>query len=197
MSRSDSSSHDSHIPNLHAVRDELSKLCETIEGHFVHVGASINDAMRSTPWLPTAMKPRPPPPPPPRYAIPAAMPVGYVQACKTWVSEHRALTAAAVAFVGTGVFMLWWRRRRPSVKRRVHRARNGAKMEVVVLVGSLNAPLTRSLALDLERKGFIVYIPISDLKEEQLVQAMSRVDIRSLNMDITSVRSLLSREISS
>ena len=117
------------------------------------------------------------------------MPVGYVEAFKVWVSQHRALTAAAVAFVGTGVFVLWWRRRKPPyVKRRVHRAKNGAKTEVVVLVGSLNAPLTRSLAVDLERRGFIVYIPINDLSEEQLVQAMSRVDIRSLNMDFTSVR---------
>lgn len=74
------------------------------------------------------------------------------------------------------------------MKRRVYRAKNGARTQVVVLVGSLHAPLTRSLALDLEHKGFIVYIPISDLIEEQLVQALSRVNIRSLNVDITSVR---------
>lgn len=113
--------------------------------------------------------------------------MGYLKACKIWVSQHRALTAAALAFVGTGAFVLWWRRK-PHVKRRVHRAKNGARTEVVVLAGSLHAPLTRSLALYLEQKGFIVYIPIGDLGEEQLVQALSRVNIRSLNMDVTSVR---------
>lgn len=147
--------------------------------------------MRSAPWLPTSMKPRPrsPPSPPPhssRYSVPV-LPMGYLKACRVWVSQHRALTAAAVAFVGTGVFVLWWRRR-PSVKRRVHRARNGARTQVVVLAGSLHAPLTQSLALYLEQTGFIVYIPISDLSEEQLVQALCRVNIRSLNVDITSVR---------
>lgn len=77
------------------------------------------------------------------------------------------------------------------MKRRVHRAKNGARTEVVVLAGSLHALLTRSLALYLEQKGFIVYIPISDLSEEQLVQSLCRVNIRSLNVDITSVRFLV------
>lgn len=195
MSRRDSDYYETPIRGLSAVTDELSKLCDVIEEHFVHVGASINDAIRSAPWLPSSMKPRPrspPSSPPPlhssRYAMPV-MPMGYLEACRIWVAQHRALTAAAVAFVGTGVFVfvLWWRRR-PYVKRRVHRAKNGARTEVVLLAGSLHAPMTRSLALDLEHRGFIVYIPISDLGEEPLVQALSRVNIRSLNVDITSVR---------
>ena len=193
MSRRDSDYYETPIRGLHAVTDELSKLCDVIEEHFVHVGASINDAMRSAPWLPSSMKPRPRSPPSSpsplhssRYSMPLT-PMGFLEACRIWVAQHRALTAAAVAFVGTGVFVLWWRRR-PHVKRRVHRAKNGARTEVVVLAGSLHAPLTRSLALDLEHKGFIVYIPISDLGEEQLVQELSRVNIRSLNVDIASVR---------
>lgn len=186
MSKSDPT-HDSYIPSLDAVNDELSRICDAIEAHFVFAGASINEALRAAPWLPDAIKP-PPRSPPPRHVIPA-VPMGYLEACRYWVSQHRALTAAAVAFVGTGVFVLWRRRRAPHIKRRARRARNGARTEVVVLAGSLFFPLTRSLALDLERKGFIVYIPIHDLAEERLVQALSRVDIRSLHLDITSVRS--------
>ena len=57
----------------------------------------------------------------------------------------------------------------------------------MVLAGSPHSPLTRSLSLDLERRGFIVYIPVSTLSEEQVIQSESRADIRPLNMDITSV----------
>lgn len=75
------------------------------------------------------------------------------------------------------------------MKRRARRGKNNTKTEVVVLVGSVGLRLTCLLAQDLERRGFLVYIPISDVQDERLVQAMSRADIRSLNLDPTSVRS--------
>jgi hypothetical protein len=180
----------SYIPNLTTVNQEVSKICDSIEAHFVHVGASINEALRSASWLPDAIKP-PPRSPPPQHAIPA-IPIQYFDTCKNWVSQHRAVTAVAVAFVGTGAFILWRRQRalRQNIKRRARRARNGSRTEVVVLGGSVHSPLTRSIALDLERKGFIVFIPISDLMEERLVEAFERVDIRPLSLDITSVCSL-------
>lgn len=56
----------------------------------------------------------------------------------------------------------------------------------MVLSGSPYSPLTRSLSLDLERRGFIVYIPVADFSEEQMVKSESRGDIRPLNLDITS-----------
>lgn len=178
----------SYIPNITSVNEEVSKICDSIEAHFVHVGASINEALRSAPWLPDALKPPPPSPPPPRHVIPA-IPIKYFDVCMNWVSQNRAVTAAALAFVGTGGFILWRRRSasRQNIRRRARRARNGSRTEVVVLAGSVHSPLTRSIALDLERKGFIVYIPISDLTEEHLVDAFERVDIRSLSLDITSV----------
>ena len=55
------------------------------------------------------------------------------------------------------------------------------------MAGSPHSPLTRSIALDLERRGFIVYIPVSTFSDEQLVQAESRADIHPLHLDITSV----------
>ena len=182
--------YDSYMPSLDAINDELSKVCEAIEEHFVSVGASINEVLRSAPFLPNAIKP------PPRSSRQNPIPVvpsGYLDACRKWVSQHRAVTAAAVAFFGTGLFVLWRRGRRSHVKRRARRARNGARTEVVVLAGSLHSSLTRSLALELERKGFIVYIPINDpTTEEHMVQALSRADIRSLHLDITSVRTSIS-----
>ena len=60
-----------------------------------------------------------------------------------------------------------------------------------MIVGPPTAPLTRSLALDLERRGFIVYIVVNAVEEEQLVHDESRVDIRPLLLDIGNVRLVL------
>ena len=163
----------------------IDSITEAIEAHFDSVSRSLKDTFRSSPWLPDSIKPRPPPSPPRRVP---SMPVGYYEASLSWLSEHRAVSAAVVAFIGTGAFIVWRRRRADRAKRRAKRAKNGARTEVVVLAGSVHAPLTRSLSQELERRGFIIYIPVSSLSEEQLVQSESRADICPLNLDITSVR---------
>ena len=180
------------IVSLDQVTSEISNLLnsvnsftEAIDRHFESVGRSLKDAFRDTQWLPDSIKPAPPPIP--RTVPKVAMPAGYFEATRLWVSEHRASTAAVVAFVGTGAFIVWRRRRNDRVKRRAGRAKNGSRTEVVILAGSPHSPLTRSLSLDLERRGFIVYIPVSTMSEEQIVQSESRADIRPLNVDITSV----------
>ena len=167
------------------MQDSLNFLTETIEAHFESVARSLQDTFRATPWLPDSIKPTPKPPSRiPKIVYP---PASYLEASRHWVSEHRAVSAAVVAFVGTGVFIVWRRRRSERAKRRAKRAKNGARTEVVVLAGSPHSPLTRSLSLDLERRGFIVYIPVSSVPEEQVIQGESRADIRALNLDITSV----------
>ena len=74
-------------------------------------------------------------------------------------------------------------------KRRARRTHKGAKTELVVLAGSPFSPLTQSLALDLEYRGFIVYIPVGSLEEETAVIELRAPDVHSLNFDITNVRS--------
>lgn len=163
----------------------FNALTESIEAHFDSVARSLQDTFRETPWLPDSMKPTPKAP----SRIPKAIypPVGYLEASRHWISEHRAITAAVVAFVGTGAFIVWRRRRSDRAKRRAKRAKNGARTEVVVLAGSPHSPLTRSLSLDLERRGFVVYIPVNSVSEEQIIQGESRADIKALSLDITSV----------
>ena len=176
------------IFDISYIFDSIDSITEAIEAHFDSVSRSLKDTFRASPWLPDSIKPRPPPPAPHRMP---SIPVGYYAASQNWVSEHRAVAAAIFAFIGTGAFIIWRRRRSDRAKRRAKRAKNGSRTEVVVLAGSSHSPLTRSLAQELERRGFIVYIPVSSLSEEQLVQSESRADIRPLNMDITSVRFLL------
>ena len=177
--------HDQVMSEISNMLNSVNAFTEAVDRHFEYVGRSLKDAFRDTPWLPDSIKPKPPPVP---QRVPVvAMPIGYFEASRAWVSEHRAWTAAVVAFVGTGAFIVWRRRRNDRAKRRAGRAKNGSRTEVVVLAGSPHSPLTRSLSLDLERRGFIVYIPVSTVSEEQIIKSESRADIRPLNMDITSV----------
>ena len=181
---------DGMMPDLDGISNEINRLTESIEKHFkavasslleYPVAASIRKTIQSSPWL----YEEPFRPPPTRRMVAT----GYFEACQRWVSEHRAVTAAAVAFVGTGAFIIWRRRRADRTKRRAKRAKNGSRTEVVVVAGSPHSPLTKSLSQDLERRGFVVYIPVHSLSEEQLVQSEARADIRPLHIDITSVSS--------
>ena len=72
-------------------------------------------------------------------------------------------------------------------RRKARRATSGAKTEVVVLAGSPYAQITKSVALDLEKRGFLVYIPVSTLEEESAVAELRITNIHALNFDITSV----------
>lgn len=62
---------------------------------------------------------------------------------------------------------------------------------VVVLAGSPHDPITRSLALDMERRGFIVFVVVNSIEDEQVVINEGRSDIRPLNLDILDVRKSL------
>lgn len=72
-------------------------------------------------------------------------------------------------------------------KRRAKKAGNGARLEVVVIAGSPSEAITRSISLDLERRGFIVYIVCNTIDEEVLVQNEARPDIKPLMIDIVDV----------
>ncbi len=176
-------------PFLTSITNEINKIADSIEEHSTIAASFLRETLNSSPWLPDSIKP---PPPPPASVIPKT-PRGCLEASQNWISKHRAVTAAVVAFVGTGVFIIWRRRRLHQNKRRAKRSKYGAKTEVVVLAGSPYSPLTRSLSLDLERRGFIIYIPVRNISETHLVQSEERADIRPLDLDITSVCSLSPR----
>lgn len=105
-----------------------------------------------------------------------------------WVSHNRAIAAAVIAFVGTGAVVMYQQKKSYTRKRRARRASNGARREVIVIAGPPSSPITKSLSLDLERRGFIVYVVVNSPEEEEIVQKESRVDIRPLLLDIVDVR---------
>ncbi|EMG48799.1 hypothetical protein SBY92_004084 [Candida maltosa Xu316] len=56
-------------------------------------------------------------------------------------------------------------------KRRVPKLANGARRDVILIVGSPTEPLTRSIAIDFEKRGFIVYITLLDANDVKYVES--------------------------
>lgn len=56
-----------------------------------------------------------------------------------------------------------------------------------VIAGSPHEPMTRAIAGDLERRGYIVFVTVSSADEEQIVQSENRADIKPLWLDLTTV----------
>ena len=57
----------------------------------------------------------------------------------------------------------------------------------VVIAGPPAALLTKSLALDFERRGFVVYMVVNSAEDKRVVRMNSRVEIRPLHLDIANV----------
>jgi hypothetical protein len=133
------------------------------------------------------VRPRGRPQPPPEASISSS---AYEKA-QEWISRHQLLTGFVVLAAGVLVYRGYKKANLSRKTRRARRARNGSRLEVVVVAGDPRLPLTRSLSLDLERRGFIVYIACNTLDEEAMVQNLSRPDIRPLGIDITDVGLML------
>ncbi|EXJ78338.1 hypothetical protein A1O3_09499 [Capronia epimyces CBS 606.96] len=166
-----------------------SRIADYIEKHTNALAADIRDAIDHASWLPDALRP-------PRqsgggpgnfFARPAPPPQGLVEKTSTWVSKNRTAIAVVVAFAGTTIYLIHRRKRAHARKRRARRLPNGAKKEIVILACStFHDPLTRSLALDLERRGYVVYVTVSSTEEDSLVQQEAKADLRALWIDLTS-----------
>lgn len=69
-------------------------------------------------------------------------------------------------------------------RRRVPKLENGARRDVVLVVGSPTEPLTRLIALDFEKRGFIVYLTILDEKDFKYIESNPITeDINYLNLN--------------
>ncbi|KAF3762084.1 hypothetical protein M406DRAFT_293731 [Cryphonectria parasitica EP155] len=173
----------SSIPN--EVRRYSGEVADAIDRHVDKIADQVREALSAQDWLPDAIRPRSRPTPPPAAL---ACPASLYEKGQAWVSRHKVLTGIVVLVAGVVIYRGYKKSRSARKARRARRARNGARLEVVVIAGSPNLPLTRSLALDLERRGFIVFIACNTLDDETTVQNMqniTRPDIRPLGIDIT------------
>lgn len=108
-----------------------------------------------------------------------------------WIARHKILSGVIVVAVGYATYKTIRHTQLLRKPRRAKRARNGGRLEVVVIAGSPTLPLTKSLSLDMERRGFIVYVVCNTIEDELTVQGLSRPDIKPLSIDITDVNALV------
>ncbi|CAN8100806.1 unnamed protein product [Discula destructiva] len=174
---------------LNEAKRYTSDVAEYIERHFdsiaeqirnTQVAGQVRDVLSSQEWIPDGFRPRPKPP-----ATTLSVSTPLYERAESWVLRHNLLTAFLVLATGVVVYRGYRKSAYLRKTRRARRARNGARLELVVVAGSPTLPLTRSVALDLERRGFIVYIACNTIQDEALVQNLSRPDIRPLGIDIT------------
>ncbi|KLJ05896.1 hypothetical protein EMPG_10678 [Blastomyces silverae] len=172
------------IPN--DVKKYSSQVADSVNEHVDHLAVTVRDVLARQSWLPPAVKPLGKSAAKRTVSLP---PQSILDRAQAWVSRNRAWTAAIVAFVGTGALLVYGSKRLSTKKRKARRAGNGARKEIIVIAGSPHEPMTRSVANDLERRGFIVFITVASSEEESAVRAEGREDIRPLWLDLTTTPS--------
>ncbi|KAJ0161548.1 UPF0744 protein [Colletotrichum tanaceti] len=169
----------SSLPNhIRRYSDDLANL---INPHVDKAAQAVRETLASTEWLPDSVRPSPPV----RHVPIEVIAMSRYETIHTWVKQHKLLTGAVVAVVGFVAYRSYRGSRFCKKTRRAKRARNGGRLEVVVIAGSPSLPLTRSLSLDFERRGFIVYIVCNAEEDESMVHSLSRPDILPLTIDTT------------
>lgn len=162
------------------------RIADYIERRTNLLAGEIRDAIDNASWIPESLKP--PHQPTSSFSIRAPPPPqAWYHKAISIATTYQTTIAVVVAFASTTAYLAHRRRRAHARKRRVKRLPNGSKKEIVVLVcPSLNDPLTRSLALDLERRGYVVYVTVGTTEEDSLVQREARPDLRSLWFDVSA-----------
>ncbi|KAM3067532.1 hypothetical protein ACMFMG_000149 [Clarireedia jacksonii] len=166
----------SSVPN--DIKRYSNDVADYVEKHIDKVAASIRVSLASASWIPPSA--RPAPPPRPMIHTPQSV---YTRV-EQWVLKNKLLTGAIVVLLGGTTYYIVKKKSNYRKKRRAKRAVSGARTEVVVIAGSPSEAITRSISLDLERRGFIVFIVCNTIEEEVMVQNESRPDIKPLMMDI-------------
>lgn len=115
------------------------------------------------------------------------MPLSTLEKLQGWFARNKYLIGAAVVITGTVAYKGYQQNKYVRKVRRAKRSKNGGRSEVIVIAGSPRLPLTKTLALDMERRGFIVFIVCNAVEDEAAVKSLSRADILPLTIDTTNV----------
>ncbi|GAV27973.1 hypothetical protein PMKS-001441 [Pichia membranifaciens] len=79
-------------------------------------------------------------------------------------------------------------------ERHAKRLKSRYRYEVVLVIGSMNSTFVSKLVSDLNMRGYVVFVTVSDEKELKIVEEINDTDVRPLFVDFTndsSVRSSL------
>ncbi|KAI0178997.1 DUF1776-domain-containing protein [Hypoxylon sp. FL1284] len=169
----------SSIPNQ--IRRYSGDVAEYVDKYVDKVADEIRDTLATADWVPDYVRPKVPDRPPPIQIVPLST----FQRFQDWVSRNKILTGIIVVGFGYATYRTVRAGRLLRKTRRAKRARNGGRLEVVVVAGSPTLPLTKSLSLDMERRGFIVFVLCHSAQDEVAVLQYSRPDIKVLSIDVT------------
>ncbi|KAI1432767.1 DUF1776-domain-containing protein [Xylaria sp. CBS 124048] len=167
----------SSVPNH--VRQYTDDVSQFVDKAVEKAATSVRETLASTTWIPDYARPKTPSPPQIHVVHPSTW-----ERMQNWVVRNKVICGVFVCAVGYVTYQSVRRSRLLRKSRKARRAKNGGRVEVVVIAGSPSLPLTKSLALDLERRGFIVYIVCNTIEDELTVQSLSRPDIRGFSIDI-------------
>ncbi|KAL7272049.1 hypothetical protein RUND412_005161 [Rhizina undulata] len=163
---------------LNNIKTVTFRVADTIDRQADALANTIRESLSNSPWLPPTARP---PPPPPRVL---SVYEGILERVLNWIWSYRyAVMALGIGAVGAGSYGVVARRRNMR-KRRARRAQNGARKEVVIIIGEVHEAVTKSLELDLERRGFIVFVVVGSMDDEVAVLNEGREDIRPLVIDV-------------
>ncbi|KAL9946861.1 hypothetical protein ACHAP6_004238 [Verticillium nonalfalfae] len=169
----------SSLPNH--IRRYSDDIANQINSQVDRAAEVVRDTLSSAQWIPDSVRPTP---------VSRSVPIEVIavtryEQVRDWMSRNKLVTGAAVAVFGVVVYKTYRSSSLYRKTRRAKRARNGGRLEVVVIAGSPTLPLTRSLSLDMERRGFIVFVVCNAVEDESMVHNMSRPDIKPLTIDAT------------
>ncbi|KAJ5624486.1 hypothetical protein N7510_000795 [Penicillium lagena] len=166
----------------HDVRRYSHQVADSIDRQVDHAAQVMRDTLAQQTWLPRTIRPS-------ARSCQRAPPPGLTDRVQNWMARNRAWTAALIAFVGTGCVLFYGNKKLNGKRRKARKAANGARKEIVVVAGSPHEPMTRAIAVDLERRGYIVYVTVLSAEEEHIVQTEHRTDIKPLWLDLTTTSS--------
>ncbi|KAH8596703.1 hypothetical protein B0O99DRAFT_619720 [Bisporella sp. PMI_857] len=173
------------VPN--DIRKYSNEVADYVDKHLEKASNTLREVLSTSPWIPESARPRPPPRP--RTFVESATPTSTFMRLHGWVMNHKFLTTIIVVSIGGITYYVVKRKSSNRKKRRAKKASNGARQEVVVVAGSPSEPLVRSVSLDLERRGYIVYVVCHTVEDEIIVQSESRQDVKPLMIDIVDPES--------
>lgn len=193
------------LNTYHSIRNTTLHTIDVLDSHIDHLADKLRDKLSHSNWIPESYRPSPSPPSPPPSADTSLAsvflsPTRLYHGASHWARRNKLLATAIISTLTLGTaysthsYLL--RRNRKKIKRRAVRAANGARTQVVVLSGYPHEQTTSLLALDLEKRGFIVFIIVHTPEEEASVLrgvGEGRPDIRPLMLDLASPEAQLER----
>lgn len=158
----------SYLKASDAVSEQLTKVSDTVYGLVLSIVGWDNDPL-------------------------SADKLALIQGSDKWsgqMERHKYEIAAFGMILGLGVVGCYQYRMRTDPgpraakkRRRVPKLANGARKDVVLVVGLPTEPFTRLMALDFEKRGFIVYLTILDDTDYKYTQSNPITDdINFLNL---------------